>query len=91
MPKCLKEFSFTTPGATPCFGADYFLTRSTVSQHQSRKHFLAKALGLAVAAVALPRAFVNRVEAQPAVPAVDAVPVKLAVESRAVARRNASL
>ena len=62
-----------------------------MSQHQSRKHFLAKALGLAVAAVTLPRAIVKGVEAQPSVPAMDAAPVKLAVESRAVSRRSESL
>ena len=59
-----------------------------MSQHQSRKHFLAKALGLTAAAVAIPRAFAKRATANPVAPVA---PVTLAVESRAIARRNDSL
>jgi hypothetical protein len=78
---------------TPCFGADYFHTRPTVSQQQSRKLFLAKLLGLGAAALALPRVFVKpaaeKSPGQPAAPASSPFPV--AVEARAVARRNDSV
>lgn len=75
---------------TPCFGADYYHTRPTLSEQQSRKHFLAKLLGLVAAAVALPRVFVkSTADKSPGQPAASPVPV--AVEARAVARRNDSV
>jgi hypothetical protein len=62
-----------------------------VSQQQSRKHFLAKLLGLGAAAMALPRVFVKSGSENAARPAAAETAVKVAVESRSVARRNDSL
>jgi hypothetical protein len=63
-----------------------------VSQHQSRKSFLAKVLALAGVAMAAPRVVARQnAGSLPEKPAAPLMPVAVTVETRAVARRNASL
>jgi hypothetical protein len=70
--------------------ADFKHTRQPVSQDQTRKHFLAKFIGLIAAAGLAPKLLARPSAGSPA-PVVPAAPFQLHPEARAVARRAESV